>query len=367
MGVLDSDLMGLLTLAQELSSRLQTHAICVMVNDSDSWHYELFHKGHEVDGFDSPGASPLLNLDELPEDMLEMPDAGELAEAMEAVMETMPELANLLQSLLPPEMREIHQKITDGTATPEQAEEFTRWSQELAEGAAVEFGDAAKKSDDSDLPVAAADSDGNGQSASKQELKGHLHHLRPLLASGAQPDRVKEVLVEKATFAEEPMADFLEILGVSRVFGQLSFRYLAEFNADEIHKEGIEFQAPPRLRKDQLASSSLTVEISSLKSPMTSDTLQIVPAATENLTEVLSLVFSNHEPQDALNRVRAGHGRIPGGASTRRWGFWSRAEPDSSWELRSFRCYPDDRPHSGLRNLPPGNRRKRRRNCCCTP
>ena len=89
-GVLDSDLMGLLTLAQELSSRLQTHAICVMVNDSDSWHYELFHKGREVDGFDSPGASPLLDLNELPDDMLEMPNADELAEAMEAVMETMP-------------------------------------------------------------------------------------------------------------------------------------------------------------------------------------------------------------------------------------------------------------------------------------
>lgn len=243
-GVLDSDLMGLLTLAQELSSRLQTHALCVMVNDSDSWHYELFHKGREVDGFDSPGASPLLDLNELPDDMLEMPDAGELAEAMEAVMETMPALADLLQSLLPPEMREIHQKITDGTATPEQAEEFSRWSQELAEGAAFDFGNATKKSDENDLPVAASDSNGNGRAASKQELEGHLHHLRPLLASGVSPDQVKEVLAEKVTFAEEPMADFLELLGVSRFFAQLSYQYLAEFSTDDIQGKGIAFQAP---------------------------------------------------------------------------------------------------------------------------
>ena len=243
-GVLDSDLMGLLTLAQELSSQLQTHALCVMVNDSDSWHYELFHKGREVDGFDSPGASPLLDLDELPDDMLEMPDADELGEAMEAVMETMPELANLLQSLLPPEMREIHQKITAGTATPEEAEEFTRWSQELAEGAALDFGSATKKADDSDLPVAATDSDGNGQAASKRQLEGHLHHLRPLLASEAKPERVKEILAEKATFAEEPLADFLEMVGVCRFFAQLSFQYRAEFSAEDIQKEGIAFQAP---------------------------------------------------------------------------------------------------------------------------
>lgn len=48
-----------------------------------------------------------------------------------------------------------------------------------------------------------------------------------------------------------------------------------------------------------------------------SDTFQIVPAAPEAFTEVLSLVFGGHEPQDALNRVRAAlaehrAGRLPG-------------------------------------------------------
>lgn len=241
-GVLDSDLMGLLTLAQELSSHLQTHALCVIVNDSDSWHYELFFKGREVDGFDSPGAPPLLDLNELPEDMLEMPDADELAEAMEAVMDQMPALADLLQSLLPPEMREIHQKITDGTATPEEAAEFSRWSRELAEGAAIDFGDATKKASESDLPVAATESNGNGRAASKEDLEGHLHHLRPLLASDVKPDRVKEILAENATFAEEPMADFLEAVGVNRFFAQLSFQYLAEFTNEDIEQEGIGFR-----------------------------------------------------------------------------------------------------------------------------
>lgn len=240
-GVLDSDLMGLLTLAQELSSRLQTHAICVMVNDSDSWHYELFHKGREVDGFDSPGSSPLLDLDELPDDMLEMPDASELAEAMEAVMEQMPALADLLQSLLPPEMQEIHQKIADGTATPDEAEQFSAWSRELASGTAFDFDEAAKKASAGKLPVPAADSGGNGRAASKKALEGHLHHLRSVLAPGIRPEQVREILAEKASFAEEPMADFLEVLGVNRLFARLSFQYLPEFRREEIEDEGIGF------------------------------------------------------------------------------------------------------------------------------
>lgn len=240
-GVLDSDLMGLLTLGQELSSRLQTHAICVMVNDSDSWHYELFHKGREVDGFDSPGSSPLLDLQELPDDVLELPDADEMAEAMEAVMGQMPALAELLQALLPPEMREIHRKITDGTASAEEAEQFSQWSRELAKGAASEFADAARKDGKAGLPVAATDSGGNGRAASIRELEGHLHHLRPLLASGVHPERVREILAEQATFAEEPMADFLETLGVSRFYSRLSFQYLADFNREEIEDEGIGF------------------------------------------------------------------------------------------------------------------------------
>ena len=47
-----------------------------------------------------------------------------------------------------------------------------------------------------------------------------------------------------------------------------------------------------------------------------SETVHIVPATSENLTAVLTLVFSKHEAQDALNRVRAAlaeyrEGRLP--------------------------------------------------------
>jgi len=242
-GIVDSDLMGMLTLAQDLSFRLQTHAIGVMVNDSDSWHYELFHRGQQVDGFDSAGAEPLLDLDELPAEMLEMPDAGELAKAMESVMEQMPGMAELFQSLLPPDMRELSEKITAGTATPEEAAKFSEWTKSLAEEAAEEFGDQFDELD-AELPVAAKGSDGNGRAASKSELEGHLHHLRPILVEGTADEVVGGVLTETAMFAEEPMADFLELLDVHRMFASLSFDYLGELSAEDLAAEGLVFGPP---------------------------------------------------------------------------------------------------------------------------
>ena len=53
--VLDSDLMGAFSLASDLSKHLETHALLVMVNDSDSWMYQLYSDGSPVDEFDSSG------------------------------------------------------------------------------------------------------------------------------------------------------------------------------------------------------------------------------------------------------------------------------------------------------------------------
>lgn len=51
--VLDSNMVGAPDIARRLSQRLSTYAICVAVNDSDSWHYDLFHLGASIDEFSS--------------------------------------------------------------------------------------------------------------------------------------------------------------------------------------------------------------------------------------------------------------------------------------------------------------------------
>lgn len=244
-GVLDSDLMGILTLALELSRALDTYTICVMVNDSSSWHYELFYQGRPVDGFDSPGSWPLLALDELPPDVLEMPDADELAQAIKELFDRIPGIAEMIESLLPPEMQEIHRRIVDGTATPEDAERFSAWTRQLTEETASEFGKP-----ESPLPATRSEPGGNGKAASKGELEDHVRHLRPLLDAKADTKQIEGLLCEKATFAEEPMADFLELIGINPFFAQLSLQYLAEFSETAVRDKGIQFAQSFMFRKD---------------------------------------------------------------------------------------------------------------------
>jgi hypothetical protein len=245
-GVLDSDLLGTLTLAQELSARLDTYAICVMVDGSTSWHYELFRKGRPVDGFDSPGAPPLLNLDGIPPEVLEMPDADELAKAIGELSEQVPGIAEMVESLLPPEMRQLHRRIVEGTATAEDAEKFAAWTRQLTEAAVSDFGKPA-----SALPIGLTESAGNGKAASKEALDVHIQHLRPLLHAKADTNQVKEVLLEKATFAQEPLADFLELIGINSFFAQLSLQYLHELTEADLRREGIRLARTIMFRKAQ--------------------------------------------------------------------------------------------------------------------
>jgi hypothetical protein len=60
--ILDSRLQGSITLATELSKELNTYAIFVMVNDSDSWFYQLYHHGLQIDEFDSSAVENNLEL-----------------------------------------------------------------------------------------------------------------------------------------------------------------------------------------------------------------------------------------------------------------------------------------------------------------
>src|SRR5262249_35786827 len=52
-GILDS--VPFAELGKDLSARLQTDALDVYVNDSDTWGYVLHRKGKKHDGFDSSG------------------------------------------------------------------------------------------------------------------------------------------------------------------------------------------------------------------------------------------------------------------------------------------------------------------------
>jgi hypothetical protein len=245
-GVLDSDLLGMLTLAQELSARLDTYAICVMVNGGSSWHYELFRGGRPLDGFDSPGAPPLLKLDGIPPEVLEMPDADELAKAIGELSEQVPGIVEMIESLLPPEMRQLHRRIVEGTATADDAERFAAWTRQLTEETVSDFGKP-----ESPLPIGLTESAGNGKAASKAALDVHIHHLRPLLGPKADANQIRQLLLEEAPCAQEPLADFLERIGINPFFAQLSLQDLPELTEAGLRREGIQLARSILFRKAQ--------------------------------------------------------------------------------------------------------------------
>ena len=75
-GILDSDLMGAGQLTADLARRLDTYALFVMVNDSDSWCYTLHRGPRQLDEFESEiGGGD----DEMPGDMEESCGKGRIA------------------------------------------------------------------------------------------------------------------------------------------------------------------------------------------------------------------------------------------------------------------------------------------------
>ncbi len=115
-GVLDSDLEGISELAGELSLRLSTDTMLVLVNDSDSWYYWLHRNGVPVDEFDSMGSDELD--DELPPAMREAMERGDdeafSREAVKLVKQNMPKGPIFFpfgETSLPPELAELHDRV----------------------------------------------------------------------------------------------------------------------------------------------------------------------------------------------------------------------------------------------------------------
>ncbi len=137
--VLDSDLMGCsLSLAEALSGRLGTHALQVMVNDSDSWHYQLYHAGQALDEFDSAGGEDGED-EEDHEALAGLTGAfagANAAEVQRVLLDRARQMQQQLQQRMPPELREAQWKwMQTGQITPEQMQEFNQWMRGNAEPA----------------------------------------------------------------------------------------------------------------------------------------------------------------------------------------------------------------------------------------
>jgi hypothetical protein len=214
-----------------LSGQLETHALQVFVNDSDSWHYQLYYAGQAIDEFNSSGSEEFDENGDL-SDLEGMFGEGKLADLQQSIQESAHELEQRLRQLLPDDLQTIQDRWKTGRATPEEIQKYTQWISSEMPRLMGGFKDLlGGLTPNFPLPVR--------QPADECEMQSHVVHLKPLLQTGVPDDRVREVLATQAVFAEETLGEFLPLLGIASSYAHLSYRYLDEVREAELAADAI--------------------------------------------------------------------------------------------------------------------------------
>jgi hypothetical protein len=250
--VLDSDLMQSLSLAAALSGELESEAIQVMVNDSDSWHYQLYRAGEHVDEFDSSGGEGFADDDRAARLLGAMGGGG--IEDLQAILERARQWQEQMQQTMPPEIREILQRLVTGRATPEESLKYSQWMSaegpRLMENAKDFFAGFSKDSLSGFSPGLDAHL---GRPADRDDvlthLQPHLEQLRPLLKSGVTDEQVLKALGAQAIFAEDLLEGFLPLLGIHFFYAYLSYRYLGDCSPPDQEPDAIRMAEHLKFKK----------------------------------------------------------------------------------------------------------------------
>jgi hypothetical protein len=237
-----------LALASALSDRLKTHALYVLVNDSDSWHYQLYHAGQSLDEFSSRG-------DEDGEDDEDMEaEAGSTGtvhavDAQRIILQQAQQWQKMMEEHAPPHLRELQDKWKKtGRIT---AEEMQQYQQGMRAVMAPLMGNLRARLGEFTQAARSAASAGPRRPADGK-LRGHVEHLKPLLQSGVNDEQVLGVLGKQDVFAEETLREFLPLLGIASSFADLSYAYLEENAAETFAGESIRWVERLQFNKSTL-------------------------------------------------------------------------------------------------------------------
>jgi hypothetical protein len=247
--LLDSAGLESFALVAALSDRLQTHTIQFFVNDSDSWHYQLFHAGRKLDEFNSCPDDEDFEVDEDFEDAEEpsvlggMLPGGNAADLQRVIQERALQFQQQLLQRMPPEFRELQQKwLATGQINPEEMQRYQTWMRSEMPSMMSQLRELMGSAP-GQPPVHAVppvDSD---------RLEQHLEHLGPLLQDRVKETRVLEVLGAQATFAEEILAAFLPLIGIASQYAYLSYPYLEEMSSEDLARESIRLTEHLKFKK----------------------------------------------------------------------------------------------------------------------
>jgi hypothetical protein len=209
-----------------------------MVNDSDSWHYVLFGFGSQIDAFDSSGGfANEYEMDEISPELAQTLLGGELEDRMH-------EMQQQIEDEMPDDIRDIQQRIHEGTATQEEMQQFGQWLQTQSQRFMGEL---------NELMPGMAPSFGR-PSVPQVDLTPHVKKLRPVLPRVTKNSLVLQILGKQAVFAEEILREFMELIGVQSTFADLSYRYHEEFTEADLLGANINMLAHLKFRTDAISS-----------------------------------------------------------------------------------------------------------------
>ncbi len=246
--LLDSDLMGIDSVASALSEHFDTHAMTVSVNDSASWQMMLFEGGEFIDAFDTFTDEELYAQfgDEVGGELQALIESGDEDAAGEKLQDLLGEMQQRMESALPEDIRQIHERLEAGEATEEEERRFQQWTQNNMEdtmdnvmGVLTEMMPGLAASARGEQPDIGEPTERPPVDIDEEELAEHIKHLGPLLAPGVGEDELAEVLTTRSAFAEDDLEGFLTLLGISPGWAYLAYPYIFEFDDEELAEVGV--------------------------------------------------------------------------------------------------------------------------------
>jgi hypothetical protein len=160
--------------------------------------------------------------------------------------------AQMLQGMLPPDIAEVFSKLLTGQASPE---EIQRFANDMGGEIGADELDAdlvdMTDEDDDEIPEATFSADDDeedddfgdeegGAGLSEEQLQIHLGALQPLLEKDVDQDELAETLTAQDDAPEEPLSDFLSMLGIGGTLATMDFDLIEQTSEEDLEDAGIE-------------------------------------------------------------------------------------------------------------------------------
>ncbi len=158
--------------------------------------------------------------------------------------------AAMLQGMLPPDIAEMFSKLMTGQASPEEIQRFANdMGGALGDEQDLDADLQDLSDEDDDIPEASfSDDDDEGDDfgdaetnlgLSEEQLQMHLGALQPLLENDVDEDELAETLTSRDEAPEEPLSDFLSMLGIGGTLATIDFDLIEQTSEEDLEDAGI--------------------------------------------------------------------------------------------------------------------------------